>query len=44
LKEVSQDFADYFIIMQVDQASWHISDKLNVPQNIRLIPQTSGQP
>ena len=44
LKEVSQDFADYFIIMQVDQASWHISDKLNIPQNIRLIPQTSRSP
>ena len=25
LQEVSQDFADYFIVMQVDQASWHIS-------------------
>ena len=44
LKEVSQDFAGYFIIMQVDQASWHISDKLKVPKNIRLIPQTSGSP
>jgi transposase len=44
LKEVSQDFADYFILMQVDQASWHISDKLKVPENIRLIPQTSRSP
>ena len=44
LKEVSQDFADYFIIMQVDQASWHISDKLNIPENIRLIRQPSGSP
>ncbi len=24
-----------------DQASWHISEKLNIPENIRLIPQTS---
>ena len=44
LQEVSSDFADYFILMQVDQASWHISDKLNIPENIRLIPQTSRSP
>jgi hypothetical protein len=24
LQEVSQDFADYFIVMQVDRASWHL--------------------
>ena len=41
LKQVSTDFDDYFILMQVDQASWHVSDKLNLPENIRLIPQTS---
>ena len=44
LQEVSKDFGDYFIIMQVDQASWHISDKLQVPENIRLIPQISHSP
>lgn len=44
LQEVSRDFANYFMIMQVDQASWHISDKLNIPENIRLIPQTSRSP
>ena len=44
LQEVSTDFADYFIIMQVDGASWHISDKLNPPENSRLIPQTSRSP
>ncbi len=27
-----------------DQASWHISEKLNIPENIRLIPQTSHSP
>jgi uncharacterized protein YbdZ (MbtH family) len=43
-QEVSSDFADYFILMQVDQASWHISDQLNIPENIRLIPQTSRSP
>ncbi len=44
LQEVAQDFADYFIVMQVDQASWHISEKLDIPENIRLIPQTSRSP
>ena len=44
LEEVSRDFVDYFIIMQVDRASWHISDKLNIPENIRLIPQISHSP
>ncbi len=44
LQQVSTDFADYFIIMQVDRASWHISDKLNLPDNIRLIPQTPRSP
>jgi hypothetical protein len=29
---------------RVDQASWHISDKLNLPENIRLIPQTDRSP
>jgi transposase len=44
LKQVATDFEDYFIIMQVDQASWHISDQLNIPDNIRLVPQTPRSP
>ena len=44
LKEVSKDFADYFVIMQVEQAAWHISDKLNIPENIRSYPQTAHSP
>ena len=44
LQQVSTDFDQYFIIMQVDRASWHISDKLNLPDNIRLIPQTPRSP
>lgn len=44
LQQVSQDFADYFIVMQVDRASWHLSEKLEVPENIRLIPQTAYSP
>jgi hypothetical protein len=37
LKQVAQDFSDYFILMLVDQATWHTSEKLAVPENIRLI-------
>jgi len=37
LKQVSEDFSDYFILMLVDQAGWHISQKLQLPENIRLI-------
>jgi len=37
LRQVSQDVRDYFILMLVDQAGWHVSQKLPVPQNIRLI-------
>jgi hypothetical protein len=35
LEEVSQTFADFFIVMQVDQASWHHSKALVIPPNIR---------
>jgi hypothetical protein len=37
LRQVAEDFANYFILMLVDQAGWHISQKLEVPENIRLI-------
>lgn len=37
LQEVSQACADAFIIMHVDQASWHCSSELPLPENIRLI-------
>ena len=33
LRQVS----DYFILMLADQAGWHISQNLEVPENIRLI-------
>jgi len=36
LAQVALDFADYFIVMQVDQASWHRSNELQVPENIRF--------
>ena len=37
LRQVAEDFSDYFILMLIDQAGWHISQKLEVPENIRLI-------
>jgi putative transposase len=30
LAQVAQDFADYFIVMQVDQAGWHRAKDLQV--------------
>jgi hypothetical protein len=39
LEHVSQAFASYFIVMQVDQAGWHRSKELSVPANMRLIQQ-----
>ena len=44
LKQVSQEFADSFIVMQVDQASWHCSQQLQVPENTRLIFQPPYSP
>lgn len=44
LKQVSQEFVNFFIIMQVDRASWHCSQQLQVPENIRLIFQPPYSP
>jgi DDE superfamily endonuclease len=43
LEEVSRAFSKYFI-MQVDQAGWHNSKDLVIPENIRLIPQPTYSP
>ena len=37
LRQVAEDFSNYFILMLVDQAGWHVSQKLTVPENLRLI-------
>jgi putative transposase len=37
LRQVAEDFPDYFILMLADQAGWHISQNMEVPENIRLI-------
>jgi hypothetical protein len=44
LAHVSETLADYFIVMQVDQAGWHHSRTLQVPANIRLIAQPAHSP
>jgi DDE superfamily endonuclease len=44
LRQVSQDFATFFVIMQVDQAGWHRSKDLQIPENIRLIFQPAYSP
>jgi len=37
LSQVAEDFSDYFILMLADQAGWHVSQDLKVPENIRLV-------
>lgn len=44
LQQVSEDFSPYFVLMQVDQASWHHSSELVIPENIRLIYQPAYSP
>jgi hypothetical protein len=44
LAQVAADFADSFVVMQVDGASWHTSPKLQLPENIRLIVQPAYSP
>jgi transposase len=38
LEEVSKRHANKMIVMFLDQASWHKSKELNMPENIRLLP------
>ena len=44
LEHVSSTFANYFVVMQVDQAGWHHSKELRIPANIRLIAQPAYSP
>ena len=44
LEQVSKDFAGSFVVMQVDGASWHRSQKVRIPENIRLIFQPPYSP
>ena len=44
LKQVSIEFQDYFLIIQVDGAAWHKSLGLVIPENLRLITQPAYSP
>ena len=44
LEQLAQDFQGYFIILLVDQAGWHRAKGLQVPENIRLLPQPAHSP
>ena len=44
LQQVSLELAEYFIVMQVERASWHRSKHLKLPENIRLIHQPAYSP
>ncbi len=44
LAQVAQEFSDYFVILQLDKASWHRSSCLTIPENIRLIFQPAYSP
>ena len=44
LEQVSEDYADSFVVMLTDRASWHSSATLKVPENIRLIHQPPYSP
>ncbi len=37
LRHVSEDYKDYFVVLILDQAGWHTSAGLEIPENIRLV-------
>jgi putative transposase len=44
LEHVSSTYVNHFVVMQVDQASWHLTDNLTIPENVRLIAQPAYSP
>lgn len=44
LEHVAEDFKDFFVIMLIDQAGWHMAKRLRIPENIRLLPQPAHSP
>ena len=44
LSHVSSTYARSFVVMQVDQASWHVTEELTIPENLRLIAQPAYSP
>ncbi len=44
LQEVSQEFAEFYVIMLMDRAGWHRAGGLNIPENIKFIEQPAHSP
>ena len=44
IKQLGEDFKEYFVVMVTDRAGWHTSKGLEVPENIRLLPLPSYSP
>jgi transposase len=44
LAQVEKDFKGYFVIMLIDGAGWHTAKDLQVPENIKLLPQPPYSP
>lgn len=44
LQEVGKEFQESFVIMLLDQASWHFSGNLKIPENIRIVPLPAYSP
>lgn len=44
LGHLAEEFRDYFIMLLLDRAGWHRAKGLQVPENIRLLPQPAHSP
>ena len=44
LAHLARQFTGYFLILMVDRAGWHATERLTVPENIRLLPQPARSP
>jgi putative transposase len=44
LAHLAREFRESFIVLLVDRAGWHLTPRLAVPDNIRLLPQPAGSP
>jgi transposase len=44
LAQVAAELVDYFLVMLVDRAGWHLSHQITIPDNLRRLPQPSGSP
>jgi hypothetical protein len=44
LAHLARQFTGYFLILMVDRAGWHTTERLTVPENIRLLPQPARSP